>query len=55
MSSYMPEDEPVRRDVYSRPEEEEGHGWSHWVLMLACCLPMILIPLLIWLGVWTIR
>lgn len=55
MSHYIPENEPIRYDAHGGHEEEAGNGWKHWGLMLLCCLPMIAIPVLILLGVWTIR
>lgn len=36
-------------------EGREGHGGSHWWLMLLCCLPMIAVALLVILGIWNFR
>lgn len=30
-------------------------GWKDWLWMALCCLPMIVIIVLIWLGVWSFR
>ena len=37
-------------------EEGEGKmGWKQWGLMLLCCLPMIVIAILIVVGAWGVR
>lgn len=36
-------------------EEEHEQGWKHWGLMVLCCLPMIVILMLVVLGVWGAR
>lgn len=42
---------PTRQSV----EEHEGHGGSHWWLMLVCCLPMVGVWILVILGLLNIR
>ena len=31
---------------------EEETGWKHWALMALCCVPMVVVLLLVMLGVW---
>lgn len=37
------------------PGDEEKGGWKAWLLMAACCVPMIAILVLIALGYWGTR
>ena len=35
--------------------QEEGHGGMHWLWMVLCCLPMIVIVVMILVGAWGFR
>jgi hypothetical protein len=41
----------------ARPEAQEGgeEGGHGWLWMLLCCIPMIVIFVLIAVGVWSLR
>ena len=43
----------TERPATEAPAEEahEEPGWKHWGLMILCCLPMIVLALLLILGV----
>lgn len=34
---------------------EQKGSWKDWLWMAVCCVPMIAILVLLWLGVWSFR
>ena len=34
---------------------EDKGSWKDWLWMVVCCVPMIAIFVLVWLGVWSFR
>ena len=55
----MPE-QPKAQEAVSQPADDkrahgEGSGWQHWGLMALCCLPMIVIAVVVILGALGLR
>lgn len=53
-------DRSTEREAASRPVDGEhahgaGQGWKHWGLMALCCLPMIVIAVVVILGALGLR
>jgi hypothetical protein len=50
-----PADHAMDHNHVTEQVEDEGHSWKHWGLMVLCCIPMIVVLLLVILGAWGAR
>jgi hypothetical protein len=39
--------------MQQEPREEKQGSWIGWLLMAACCVPMVIIIVLVAMGYWT--
>jgi hypothetical protein len=46
--------DPQVLQVHEHGGEEES-GWKHWALMALCCIPMVVVLMLVIFGVWGAR